>query len=217
MKNFYTKYRNLIGFGLVIVGGVSAALTGFIPFIVLMLVGVYMFASFPESQVLYSYVIADTTDILIRERHYYNFIPFFIVSKVLTLGKSHLLIPYKQEHFIARIDTEGNVTKNKITRKAYKSIREYQRKVYSACQLSREFMERSYTPENIGLKRKKARLIAASILAAVSVLFVLNPAGGIYLSAIYTPVFLPMAILWIPEYKDAKIIQQAYDRAMGSK
>ncbi|MBQ4561205.1 MAG: hypothetical protein IJA55_02595 [Clostridia bacterium] len=213
MKKLFIKYRYLVGFILIIIGGVLGALTGLIPFILLMLIGVFLFASLPHSQTFCDYVIAESSDVLVRDRGYLIFLPFYIVSKILTLGKSMLLIPCKQEYFVAHLNEDRSVTRTKITRKEYKVRLEEQRRIYSTQKLSKEFMKRSYTVDGIGLKHKKTRLILASIFAAISILFIFDPVGGIYLSAIYTPIFLPMVILWIPEYKDAKIIQQAYDRS----
>ena len=76
-------------------------------------------------------------------------------------------------------------------------------------------MNESYSLELIGFKRKKIRLIVVSILALIMLLMIAEP-GGIYLTLIYEAIFIPIIVLWIPEYKDAKILQQAYDKAVNS-
>ena len=174
MKEFYRKWRYLIGIVLVIIGGVLGALTGLIPFIIIAFVGVFLFASFSEEQVFFDYVIAGSTKALVRKRYYYNFIPFTLISMRLTLGKGTLLIPRAEEYFIVDIKENEDNTNTKITRKEYKVLLQEQRKIYSTQRLDKEFMRWAYTPEGIGLKRKKARLIAASIFAALSVLFILT-------------------------------------------
>jgi len=200
---------------LIIVGGVLGAVTGFIPFIILMLVGVFLFASVPSEDILYNYVLANTGEALLRKRSYIIFIPLMLISLVLTLGKATLLIPVKEEYFKGVLNAEGKLDMVRITRKEYKAILCEQRRIYSTQALSREFMESSYSTESIGLKRKKRRLTLASIFA-ILMLTMLTVPGGIYLTLIYEALFLPMILLWIPEYKDARIIQQAYDRAMSS-
>ena len=39
--------------------------------------------------------------------------------------------------------------------------------------------------------------------------------GGFVVTLIYEAIFIPMIVLWIPEYKDAKILHEAYIRAVG--
>lgn len=207
--------RILIGMGLIIVGGVSCALTGFLPLLAVMLVGVFLFASIPSEAILQSYQLANSKEVLLRKRHYMIFIPFMIISWVFTLGKATLLIPIKQEYFKGVFNAGGEMDMVKITREEYKTILCEQRKIYTTQLLNREFMESSYSAETIGLKKKKVRLILAIIFAVLMLTTVTVP-GGIIIALIYEAVFVPMIILWIPEYKDAKIIQQAYDRAIAS-
>jgi len=55
----------------------------------------------------------------------------------------------------------------------------------------------------------------AGIMAALMLLMLVEP-EALFLTLIYEAVFIPMIILWIPEYKDAKILQQAYDKATST-
>lgn len=207
--------RYLIGFGLVILGGVLTAITGITPFAILMFVGVFLFASLPSEAVFYDYRIANGEEYLLRKRYYINFLPFTIISFVLTLGKTTLKIVWKEEYFRAPLNIENKEELTKISRKEYITLRNEQRIIYSTQELSKEFMESSYTEEYIGFKRKKIRLIVVSVLAALMLVMIAEP-GGIYLTLVYEAVFIPMIVLWIPEYKDAKILQRAYNRAVTS-
>lgn len=203
--------RNLIGFGLTMLGVVLAALTEYAVFYVVMFVGVFLFVSFPAEDLFYDYRIVNTEVALLRKRHYFHFLPLTIVSTVLTLGKGVLLIPWKEEYFTKDVAGEEPITVP-VSRREYIALRNAQRKIYTTQLLPREFMEESYTPELIGFKRKKARLIAACVLAALMLTGLTEP-EGLALVLIYEAVFLPMVILWIPAYKDAKILQKAYDKA----
>ncbi len=208
--------RFLIGFGLMILGGVLTAVTGITPFCIILFVGVFLFASLPEEAVFCDYVIANSNVALVRKRYYINFLPFTIISYILTLRKATLKITWKEEYYQSTIPSgEEKPTLSKISRAEYIALRNAQRTFYSTQTLSKEFMEKTYSPEDIGLKRKKARLIAAIVLSVLSILMMAEP-GGFSLTLIYGAIFIPMVILWIPEYQDAKILQQAYDRAIGA-
>ena len=207
--------RFLIGFGLTILGGVLTAVTGFVPFIIILFIGVFLFASLPSEAIFYDYRIANSEESLLRKRYYFDFLPFTIISSVLTFGKTTLKIVWKEEYFRTTINIENKEDFTKISRKEYVALRNEQRVIYSTQVLNKEFMESSYTEETIGFKRKKTRLIIVSILAAIMLTMITVP-GGIFLTLIYEAVFIPMIVLWIPEYKDAKILQQAYDNAVNS-
>lgn len=207
--------RYLIGFGLTILGGVLTSVTGITPFAIIMFVGVFLFASLPSEDIFYDYRIANSDEIIIRKRYYFNFLPFTIVSYVLTLSKTTLKILWKEEYFRTSVKSTEDVTPTRITRKEYLTIRNEQRKIYSTQIFSKEFMNESYSLELIGFKRKKIRLIVISILAVIMLTMIAEP-GGIYLTLIYEAVFIPIIVLWIPEYKDAKILHQAYDKAVNS-
>lgn len=207
--------RYIIGFCLIILGGVLTAVTGIVPFSIIVFVGVFLFASFPSEAIFYDYRIANSDEVLLRKRYYFDFLPLTIVSYVLTLGKTTLKIVWKEEYFKAPINLEKKEDLTKLLRKEYIALRNEQRIIYSTQVFSKEFMESSYTEAHIGLKRKKMRLIAASVLAGLMLTTLTEP-GAIYLTLIYEAVFIPMIILWIPEYKDAKILQQAYDKAVNS-
>ena len=203
---------NLIGFGLMILGMLLYGNTQIPLFTVLMFVGVFLFASLPEEAMFLDYIMEDGNKALLRKRRYIVFLPFMFVSKFLTLGRGVLKIVWKEEYFIGELAAENQVTKKQISRAEYIALRNQQRVLYSTGCVSAEFIEKNYTEEMIGFKRKKRRLIAASVLAGVMLLMLVEP-GGFYLTLIYEAVFLPMVLLWIPEYKDAKILQEAYNRA----
>jgi len=208
--------KYIIGFCMILLGGVLLAVTGFMPFLIILFIGVFLFASFPSEAILYNYVLANSNQVLLRKRCYIIFLPFYIVSYILTFGKAILQIVWKEEYFIATIHSEGNIEQRQISRKEYIAIRNQQRKIYSTQQLSKAFITSSYSVEEIGFKRKKTRLLLASIFACLMLLMLVEP-GGIYLTLIYEAVFIPMILLWIPEYQDAKILQQAYDRAVTAE
>ena len=208
--------RFLIGVVLIIIGGVLTAVTGFVPLSILIFVGVFLFASFPTQNVFPEYVIANTDRVLMRKRHYIIFLPFYIISVILTLGKSVLLIPYKEEYFIAVLRDGEQADLTPVSRKEYKELLNFQRNVYSSQVLSKTFMETAYTLEGIGLQQKKRRLVLASVFAALMLTTAFVP-GGIAVTLIYEAVFLPMVLLWIPAYKDAKILHNAYLRATNAK
>ena len=206
--------RNIIGLGLTILGGVLGGLTGFAPLSMIAIIGVLLFVSFLDEGFFCDYIIANSTDALIRKRYYIEFLPFSIVSYILTFGKATWKIVWKEEYYIATLSS-GNSEPIKLSRKEYIRLRNEQRIIYSTELLSKAFMEKTYSVEGIGLKRKKARLFISTIFAGLMLTMATEP-GGIYLTLIYEAVFLPMVILWIPEYKDAKILQQAYDKAINT-
>jgi|GEM_PF-3741572 len=203
----------IIGFILILAGGILTAVTEFFPFAIILFVGVFLFASVGSKAVFYDYVLSDTNIVLFRRRYYINFLPLTIVSLLLTLGKAPLLILRKEEYFKTAL--VENAQPVKLTRREYVALRNAQRDIYSTRLLPREFMERYYTENAIGFKRKKTRLIAVSVLAAVMLLLLVEP-EALPLVLLYEAVFVPMIFLWIPEYKDAKILQQAYDRSLGN-
>ena len=203
----------LIGFALIIIGGVSSAIFPNPVSFITLFVGVFLFASLPDDAMFCDYVIPHNNDIMVRKRYYIVFLPFYIVSMVITLGFAKFKIVRKEEYFRFVMDSEGNYNPIKITRREYIALRNNQRIFYSTRLLSKEFMEKSYSIESIGYKRKKLRLIIASVVAALISTVAIAP-GGIYLVLIYEIIFIPMILLWIPEYKDAKILHQAYTRAI---
>lgn len=207
--------RYLIGLGLIILGGALIVITGFVPFVIIMFIGAFLFASVPGDATFYDYRIANSDELLIRKRYYLNFLPFTIISYVLTLGRTTLKILWKEEYFKSSINLKEDAAPTQITRAEYLAIRNKQREIYSTQVFSKEFMNESYSVETIGFKRKKTRLIVVSVICALMLTMMVDPAG-IFLTLIYEVVFLPMIFLWIPEYKDAKILQQAYDKAMKS-
>ena len=76
-------------------------------------------------------------------------------------------------------------------------------------------MGSAYSVEIIGLKRKKRRLTIATVFAIITAVLIFAPDPMVWvLIAIYEAIFVPMVLLWIAPYKDAKILQAAYDRAM---
>ena len=205
--------RYLIGFVLSALGIVLTVVTEIIPFIIITFIGAFLFASLPDDASFCDYVIANSDTALVRKRYYMVFLPFALASTVLTLGKATLKIMWKEEYFKVTFISDENVELTKISRKEYIRLRNEQRNIYTTQILSKEFMENAYTVENIGFKRKKIRLIVVCIISAIILTMLVDPVG-IYLALIYEAVFIPIIILWIPEYKDAKIIQQAYDKAV---
>lgn len=207
---------NLIGLGLTILGGGLIALTNFLPLCVIPLIGVFLFASFPDEAVFVDYVIANNSNkALARKRYYLDFLPFTIVSQILTLGRAPLKIVWKEDYFTVQNDAPEESKVKKITRKEYIGLRNEQREIYSSQPLSLEFMKNSYSMEDIGFKRKKRRLIIVSIFAGLMLTGLTDPTG-FPIVLVYEALFIPMILLWIPEYKDAKILQEAYNRALNT-
>lgn len=198
-------------------------------FIPLVLIGLVLFASFPTEDLFCDYVMANSEQALVRKRYYVLFIPVALVAKILTLGKANLLIPYKEEYFVVNVKSQSNAQDmigsdaetspeyKKITRKEYKALLKEQRNIYSTQTLSKDFMEKNYTIKDIGLKHKKRRLIAAGVMTAITAVLFFDPDPMAWiLSGIYEVVYLPMTLLWIAPYRDAKILQKAYDRAVNN-
>ena len=196
--------RYILGFGLILLGGVLTAVTDIVAFAIPLFIGVFLFASLPSEATFLDYRIANSDTSLVRKRYYMNFLPFSIISYCLTFGKALLTIVWKEEYFLANSEGE-NVSLTKVSRKEYVALRNEQRILYSTQVLSKEFMERAYSEKGIGFKRKKRRLIAAILFAALTLATAADP-GMLFLTLIYEAVFVPMIILWIPAYKDAKII-----------
>lgn len=209
---------NLIGFIMMIVGMFVFVFTESLLCMILILPGVFLFASFLDEDIFVDYVMVDSNDFLIRKRKYILFFPFIIISKLLTLGKAELKLVCKEEYFkTIKSDTEEKET-IRISRKEYITLRNEQRQLYATQPFSKEFMQANYSVEGIGFKRKKRRLIIVSALAILGLtMFAGVDPASISLDLMYEALFITMIILWTPEYKDAKILQEAYERALGEK
>lgn len=205
---------NLIGLILLILGVVLTLLTDLAPFMYASIIGALLFVSFPGEAMFCDYIIANSNAALFRKRYYIDCLVFTLISLILTLGKAKLRIVWKEEYFKAAVTPDKGTVPVKISRKEYIALRNEQRTIYSTQVLSREFMERSYTEAGIGFRRKKTRLIAAGILAGFLLTMLAMP-DGFYCALVCEAFVLPMVILWISEYKDAKILQQAYDKALN--
>jgi len=96
--------RYLIGFGLIALGGILSAVTEIMWFLILLFIGVVLFASIPSSANFCDYIIANSNVALIKTRHYWNFLPLTIVSSILTLGKAPLVIPWKEDYFKVTVE-----------------------------------------------------------------------------------------------------------------
>ena len=207
--------RYLIGFLLIIVGGVSTAVTEIAPLCIIAFVGVFLFASFPAERVFVDYVLANSKACIMRKRSYMNFLPVYITFWVFSLGKVNALILYKEEYFRTTLDENEKVWPVQITRAEYVRLRNEQRHIYSTQLLSREFINGAYSLQDIGYTVKKWRVIILSAVA-VLMLFGLADAPNEWPFVLCCEaVFVYLILLWLPDYKDAKILQTAYDRAMG--
>lgn len=158
-------------------------------------------------------MIANTSDALVRKRYYMNYFPLTFVLMFFTRDCS-VLIPYKEEYFRVATDAPEDSQLTKLSRAEYVALRNEQRQIYSTQTLNKEFMEQSYSVDLIGFKRKKRRVILVAVLA-VLMLTCLTVPGALILVLVYEAIFIPMLLLWLPDYKDAKILQQAYDRALA--
>ena len=190
---------NLIGFGLILVGGVTAALIPNPISFIVMFVGVFLFASIYYDDVCVDYAIANSKDVIYRKRRYINFLPLSITVKIFTLGMVNFVIPIKVEYFKAVFNPEGEYTHVKVLRWEYLDLRDKQRTIYTTQVLSEEFMKSSYNVEDLKLKKIKREMIINAIVS------IIMPYIGI-----------PMLIILALDYKDAQILQQAYDRAINA-
>lgn len=216
MKMKFFGNTNLFGFVLMMIGMILYMFTGFMPCSIILGIGMILFVSFFTEDVFCDYVIVDTSEVLIRKRHYVNFLAFTIISLICTLGRKKFLIVWKQEYFKVKPREEGEEKIVKLSRKEYIALRNEQRKIYSTQTLSKEFMKSSYSLKEIGYKRKKARLIVVIILALITLSMLLMPdMVTIIMTLCYEIIFVPMIILWVPEYIDARILNNAYKRALG--
>ena len=190
---------NLIGFGLILVGGVTSALIPNPISFIVMFVGVFLFASIYYDDVCVDYVIANSKDVIYRKRRYINFLPLSITVKIFTLGMVNFVIPIKVEYFKAVFNPEEEYTHVKVLRWEYRDLRDKQRTIYTTQVLSEEFMKSSYKVEDLKLKKIKREMIINAIVS------IIMPYFGI-----------PMLIILVLDYKDAQILQQAYDRAINA-
>lgn len=211
--------HHLIGFGLIIVGGVLTAVTDQYLFTPILLVGVFLFASIFGKDALIDYMYPGEENVaLVRMRQYVYFLPFVIVTAILTLGRAPLQIPYKETYYRVKDpggDQEAEFTQ--LTRKEYLAQRNWLRQEYASGRLDRAFFERAYgeNAANIGYRRKKWRLVAMWILAVLMLTPLTEPQPGLVaLVLLYELLFVGAIVLWTADYKDAKIQQTAYDRAV---
>lgn len=208
---------NIIGFIMMVVAFLLAVLTGFIWLSPMAIAGALLFASWRDEDVFVDYVLLNGKQALMRKRSYFNTMPFAIISMVLTLGKGTLQIPYREQYHIVTLkDKPADNVITPLTRAQYMTLRDEQRRIYTTQTMSRAFMDNAYGgAADIGYdyKHKKNRLIAAAVLAGIVLTGLTDPAGWPVM-LIYEAVFLPMVLLWIPPYKDAKILQEAYNRSV---
>lgn len=208
--------RNLIGFGIVAVALVTSQFLDFRISLALVGIGVVLFASMSSEGEFCDYIMSNGVEALVRKRYYINFLPFTVLAYIVTLGTKDFKIVWKEEYYKINLESkkDGAV---KLSRNEYKKLRNEQRAFYSTQTLSKEFMESAYSVKGIGYKRKKTRLIVVIILALVTLMMLLAPdMFTIIMVLIYEAIFIPMIILWAPEYKDAKILHNAYERAVGT-
>ena len=111
----------------------------------------------------------------------------------------NFVIPIKVEYFKAVFNPEGEYTHVKVLRWEYLDLRDKQRTIYTTQVLSEEFMKSSYNVEDLKLKKIKRDMIINAIVSMIM------PYFGI-----------PMLIILVLDYKDAQILQQAYDRAINA-
>lgn len=209
--------RNIIGLVLIVVSGVLIIVTGFAALSPLVLIGVLLFGSVTGEEMFVDYILPDGKQAIARKRkHVICIVPFAIMAYILTLGRSFMPIIYKEEYYRSVMDSQGNIELIKITRKEYVAMRKQQREFYSANLLSKEFMTTQYSVEEIGFKKKKRRLIAVSLISLLVLMMPFVDPIGLGMAVAYEAIFVPMIILWFPDYKDAKILQEAYDRAVGT-
>ena len=205
---------NIGGAILAAIGIALFFITDIAEFLLLMLIGILLLASLPQKNIFVDYIMENEQEALCRIRHYLAPLPLTLISSFLTLGKGKLLIPIKQEYIKSyRENPQQTPTLTRVSRKEYLALRNAQRKLYSTKVMDKDFIARNYSPAGIGLKQKKTRLILASVFAAAFMALLTIP-DALPVVVIYEAVFLPMVFLWIPPYKDAKILQTAYDRAM---
>ena len=208
--------RNLIGFGIMAVGIVTSQFVDFRFSLVLIGIGVFLFATLSSEGVFCDYIMANGVEALIRKRYYLNFLPFTVLAYIVTLGRKDFKIVWKEEYYKTSLESKEDEAV-KLSRNEYIKLRNEQRAFYSTQTLSKEFMESAYSIKEIGYKRKKARLIVVIILALLTFMMLFAPdMFTIIMVLVYEAIFIPMIILWVPEYKDAKILHNAYERAVGT-
>lgn len=213
MKEFKT---NLIGLGLMILCIGLSAIPGLANiFMFPAIIGAFMFASFPDSAAIPSYVMIDSGEVLLRKRYYFIFFPFQIVIHLITLGKGNLKIPYKQEYFIAsanNADSQAGYNFTKIPRKEYVRLRNQQRQLYSTRTLSKDFWDSNYSDLSGKYKKQRRKLVISWVLTLLVLMTLPTAAEMFFLMLAYEVIFVFMVALWTPDYKDAKILYKAYQR-----
>lgn len=207
--------RYLIGFILIIVGGVSTAVTEIAPLCIIAIVGVFLFASFPVERVMVDYVLANSKTCIMRKRSYMNFLPIYITFQIFSLGKVTALILYKEAYFRTTLDENEQAWPVQITRAEYVRLRNEQRHIYSTQLLSREFIAGAYSLTDLGYTVKKWRVIILSALAALMPFALADMPNAWPFVLCCEAVLVFLILLWLPDYKDAKIQKEAYERAMG--
>jgi len=207
--------RFLLGIGLIILGGVLMTVTGIQVFVALVFVGVFLFVTIYDTDVLMDYMYPSGDEGLMRIRRYAHILPFTVIVSMLTLGRGTLKFAYKEEYYRAkRIEGQEEPELTKITRKEYVAQRNELRQLYASGTLTKAFFQNAYGDGSaIGLRRKTGRLVAMWVLALLLLTALVEP-GAIYLVLGYEVLLAWAILLWTPERKDAKIIQTAYDRAV---
>ncbi|MBO5798031.1 MAG: hypothetical protein J6R77_06785 [Clostridia bacterium] len=203
--------RYILGLILLVAGGVLLAVTGLYPLMAVFLAGLVLLLAAPTEGVFVDYILAEEDGALMRRRHYWRFIPFSLVLQLLTFGRVDLLLPWKDEYFKA-VPGEEEIQLHPLSRQEYMALRQQQRQFYATATLTREFMEERYTLAAIGFGKKKARLIAAWVVAVLG-LTTLTVPGGWLAALAYEAFCIPMICWWTPPYTDAKILHGAFLRA----
>ena len=225
---------NLVGLVMFVVGVVLLFNSGSDLSAFLFLGGLTLLASMPSFDTFFDYVIADKNEVLVRKRQYVNSFPLTFVSSILTLFKTSLKIPVFEERYIIKgadiekvesatiaflkegeeaVATVEGTELVKISFKEYFRLWREQTKICKSGQVSKEIINKFYGDQSKGVKIVKRRLLLAIVFTLLSLSMMIGDPGAIYLTLIYTAVFLPMVILWIPDLIKAKAKQKAYEKA----
>ena len=160
----------LISIAMIIVGGVTSAMfPNFVSFL-MVFAGAFSLGSFSDKEVVYDYVIADSDEVLLRVRSYYYITILNIAFMIITLGllQFKIRILWKEEYYKGNSEQfEENREGCKLSRKEYIALINEQRRIYSTTDLSWEFMNGAYSPEEFDLKGKKRKFVIISVIAGI--------------------------------------------------
>lgn len=218
---------NLLGFLLIIVGGVTSAVLPAVIYISapLFFIGVFLFVGIYSEDAFIDYITLENDNYVcsIRKRSYYHFLPFDIIlnffNKILSIFKININIKliYKVDYYkivspspqLENINPQ-NIADFKVSNAEYKQLLDNQKQQY----LNKTVPQEIVADICVGKATKRRfmiPLVIALIITLSGLTVITEDPSAIYLIPIYDIPLGWLTILRYLEYKEEKFKKSVYD------